>query len=61
MEPLFTAGSTGEETLKAVGENSIQLVIIVENLRDRGTEIFAGDEVDYIDHNAPCEVETVST
>lgn len=60
VEPLFTTGSPSEETLKAVGEHSIQLVI-VESLRDRVTEIFAGDEVNYICHNAPCEVETVST
>lgn len=60
VEPLFAAGSPGEETLKAVKEYSIQLVI-VESLRDRVTEIFAGDEVNYICHNAPREVETIST
>lgn len=60
VEPIFTAGSPGKETLKAVKKHSIQLVI-VENLRDRITEIFAGDEVNYICHNAPCEVETIST
>ncbi|KXB06867.1 hypothetical protein AKJ51_02650 [candidate division MSBL1 archaeon SCGC-AAA382A20] len=60
VEPLFTSGSPGEETIKAIEEHSIQLVI-AENLRNRVTEIFAGDEIDYICNNAPCEVETVST
>lgn len=59
VKALYSAGSPGEETLKAVKEHSIQLVI-VESLRDQVTEIFAGDELDFICRNAPCEVETIS-
>lgn len=59
VESLFSSGSPGEETVKVVKEHSIQLVI-VESLRDRVTEIFAGDEINYICSNVPCEVETVS-
>ncbi|KXA96894.1 hypothetical protein AKJ37_04170 [candidate division MSBL1 archaeon SCGC-AAA259I09] len=60
VKPLFTSGSPGEETVKAVEKHSIQLVI-VEDLRDTVTEIFAGDEIDYISNKAPCKVETVSS
>ena len=60
VETLFSTGSPGEETVKAVKNYSIQLVII-ETLRDKVTEIFAGDEVDFISRNVPCKVETVSS
>ncbi len=60
VKTLFATGSPGEETLKAVNEHSIQLVIL-EVLRDKIIEIFAGDEVNYISDKAPCKVETVSS
>jgi|GEM_PF-1651688 len=58
VEAIYTEGSPGEETVKAVSEHSIQLVLI-EKIRNKLTEIFAGDEVDYIDSNVPCGIKTV--
>lgn len=60
VENIYAEGSPGEETVKAVDEHSIQLVII-EKIRSKLTEFFAGDEVDYIDSKVPCGIETVST
>ncbi len=60
VEAIYAEGSPGEETVKAVEEHSIQL-ILMEEIRNKITEIFAGDEVDYIDSRVPCGIETVST
>lgn len=59
IEDIFRAGDPAKEVLKAIDEFSIQLVV-VEKLRERITEIFLGDEVNYLTKEAPCEVLTVS-
>ncbi len=58
VTPLYVSGSPGSETIRAVEENSIQLVVI-EKLRDRLTEIFVGNDLDYIRREVSCEVQTV--
>ncbi len=60
VKPIYARGSPGTEVVKAVRQNPIQLVLI-EQLRDRITEIFLGDELDYICREAACEVQTISS
>ncbi len=56
----FFSGFTRSGDRDAVKEHSIQLVI-VRHVRDRITEIFAGDEIDFISSDASCEIGTVSS
>ncbi len=58
VKTMFTSGNPGEEVLDAVGEYSIDLLII-ERLRDKMVEVFLGKEVDYLCSKAPCKVVTI--
>ncbi len=55
IETRFVEGSPSEEVLKAVEEFSIDLVV-VEQLRQKLDQIFFGDEINYLEEKAPCEV-----
>lgn len=58
-ELVFVIGDPAEEVLKAIEEYGIQLVVL-QSLRDKMSEIFLGDEINYLKEKAPCEVITVS-
>ncbi len=59
VESVFVSGDPAEETLKAIEEYSIE-VVIVERLRERMAEVFLGEEIDFLKDKASCKVIEVS-
>lgn len=56
---ISVIGDPAKEILKVIEKYAIQLVV-VQNLRDRMSEILLGDEIGYLKEKAPCEIITVS-
>ncbi len=57
--PMYVSGDPAQEVLKAVEENSIELVL-VKNLRERLFEILHGKEINYLRKKAACKVQEIS-
>lgn len=59
IETLYITGNPADEVLNAIKKYSIDLVLI-EQLRGKITEVFLGDEINYVCEKAGCEVVSLS-